>query len=95
MTNSRGKKSPPKKVINVQAPLARSSRAPATKKVSTARRQSAETHLFEWKESWRDEYLKWLCGFANAHQLQGRVPHSLGQHEAAAHGQRSLDIPPA
>lgn len=21
----------------------------------------------EWKESWRDEYLKWLCGYANAH----------------------------
>lgn len=20
----------------------------------------------EWKASWRDEYLKWLCGFANA-----------------------------
>ena len=20
----------------------------------------------EWKESWRDEYLKWVCGFANA-----------------------------
>ena len=21
----------------------------------------------EWKESWRDEYLKWLFGFDNAH----------------------------
>lgn len=20
----------------------------------------------EWKASWRDEYLKWICGFANA-----------------------------
>jgi len=20
----------------------------------------------EWKESWRDEYLKWVCAFANA-----------------------------
>ena len=20
----------------------------------------------EWKESWRDEYIKWICGFANA-----------------------------
>jgi len=20
----------------------------------------------EWKQSWRDEYLKWICGFANA-----------------------------
>ncbi len=25
-----------------------------------------EHHQVEWKESWRDEYLKWLCGFANA-----------------------------
>ncbi|MDR0566355.1 MAG: ATP-binding protein [Prevotellaceae bacterium] len=20
----------------------------------------------EWKESWQDDYLKWICGFANA-----------------------------
>jgi len=26
----------------------------------------------EWKETWRDEYLKWICGFANA---QGGVLH--------------------
>ena len=32
----------------------------------TAKREKHETHLVEWKESWRDEYLKWLCGFANA-----------------------------
>ena len=25
-----------------------------------------EHQEIEWKESWRDEYLKWLCGFANA-----------------------------
>lgn len=25
-----------------------------------------ENQLVEWKESWRDEYLKWVCGFANA-----------------------------
>lgn len=25
-----------------------------------------ESQNTEWKESWRDEYLKWLCGFANA-----------------------------
>ncbi len=25
-----------------------------------------ESQLVEWKESWRDEYLKWICGFANA-----------------------------
>ena len=25
-----------------------------------------ETHIVEWQESWRDDYLRWLCGFANA-----------------------------
>ncbi|MEX0983392.1 MAG: ATP-binding protein [Bacteroidales bacterium] len=24
-----------------------------------------ENQNIEWKESWRDEYLKWICGFAN------------------------------
>lgn len=26
----------------------------------------SESQLIEYKESWRDEYLKWICGFANA-----------------------------
>jgi ATP-dependent DNA helicase RecG len=25
-----------------------------------------ESQHTEWKESWRDEYIKWICGFANA-----------------------------
>lgn len=25
-----------------------------------------ESQNIEWKESWKDEYLKWICGFANA-----------------------------
>ena len=25
-----------------------------------------ESQNIEWKVSWRDEYIKWLCGFANA-----------------------------
>lgn len=25
-----------------------------------------EHQSIEWKESWRDEYLKWICGFANS-----------------------------
>lgn len=25
-----------------------------------------EKQNIEWKESWRDEYLRWICGFANA-----------------------------
>jgi ATP-dependent DNA helicase RecG len=28
--------------------------------------QVHEDQHVEWKESWRDEYLKWICGFANA-----------------------------
>ena len=31
-----------------------------------------ESQQVEWKESWRDEYLKWICGFANA---QGGALH--------------------
>lgn len=26
----------------------------------------SENQNIEWKESWRDEYLKWICDFANA-----------------------------
>lgn len=26
----------------------------------------AETQIIEYKSVWRDEYLKWICGFANA-----------------------------
>ena len=29
--------------------------------------QMTESQNAEYKESWRDEYLKWVCGFANAH----------------------------
>ena len=25
-----------------------------------------EDQNIEWKENWRDDYLKWICGFANA-----------------------------
>lgn len=26
----------------------------------------AEKHNVEWKEVWKDKYLNWICGFANA-----------------------------
>ena len=26
----------------------------------------SESQLIEYKESWREEHLKWICGFANA-----------------------------
>ena len=25
----------------------------------------SESQLIEYKESWHDEYLKWICGFVN------------------------------
>ena len=25
-----------------------------------------EHQIIEWKESWHDEYLEWVCGYANA-----------------------------
>lgn len=28
--------------------------------------KNSESQNIEYKESWRDEYLKWICGFANA-----------------------------
>lgn len=28
--------------------------------------KSKESQNIEWKESWKEEYLKWICGFANA-----------------------------
>ena len=35
-----------------------------------------EKQNIEWKESWRDEYLKWICGFANAYFLTGDIEAS-------------------
>ncbi|NLI08476.1 MAG: ATP-binding protein, partial [Thermotogaceae bacterium] len=28
---------------------------------------SKENQAVEFKESWRDDYLRWVCGFANSH----------------------------
>ena len=35
--------------------------------VKFKRNMLSESQNIEYKESWRDEYLKWICGFANAH----------------------------
>ncbi len=32
-----------------------------------------ENQHIEWKEYWRDEYLKWICGFANAFFRAGLI----------------------
>jgi len=31
----------------------------------------SESQNIEWKKSWHDDYLKWVCGFANA--FGGRI----------------------
>jgi len=28
--------------------------------------KTKENQNIEWKKNWKDEYLKWICGFANA-----------------------------
>ena len=28
--------------------------------------KNEESQNIEWKQSWHDDYLKWICGFANA-----------------------------
>ena len=28
--------------------------------------KDAESQNIEWKQLWKDDYLKWICGFANA-----------------------------
>lgn len=30
-----------------------------------------ENHDIEWKESWREDYLKWVRGIANAEEAAG------------------------
>ena len=32
----------------------------------TRKTNMEENQNVEWKTKWRDEYLKWICGFANA-----------------------------
>ena len=34
--------------------------------VYTKYMKEKEHQSIEWKESWQDEYLKWICGYANA-----------------------------
>lgn len=39
-------------------------------------RSDVESQHTEWKASWRDYHLRWVCGFANAEGgvLAGRTP---------------------
>jgi len=39
-----------------------------------------ESQNIEWKHAWHDDYLKWICGFANAQGgLDGFMPRSGAQ----------------
>ncbi len=51
-----------------------------------------ENQHTEWKESWRDEYLRWVCGFANAEGgslVIGR--NDAGQAVGVANAERLLE----
>ena len=47
---------------------------------------NAENQNIEYKESWRDEYLKWICGFANAQGGKAKL------HEPHASNARNKNI---
>lgn len=47
---------------------------------------NAENQNIEYKESWRDEYLKWICGFANAQGGKTKL------HEPHASNARNKNI---
>ncbi|WP_407058550.1 helix-turn-helix domain-containing protein [Syntrophotalea acetylenica] len=36
-----------------------------------------ESQNIEWKQSWHDDYLKWICGFANAQRLRRMMRYEL------------------
>jgi ATP-dependent DNA helicase RecG len=54
-----------------------------------------ENQSIEWKQSWRDEYLKWVCGFANAQGGTLEIgKNDLGEVVGVPHAARLLeDIP--
>ena len=45
---------------------ARPERSEGNTRKKQKERTMSESQNIEYKESWRDEYLKWICGFANA-----------------------------
>jgi len=46
----------------------------------------------EWKAAWRDEYLKWICGFANAEDGVLEIGHSYaGEPVGVAYAARLLE----
>ena len=54
-----------------------------------------ESQNIEWKQSWHDEWLKWICGFANAEGgvlVIGRDDQ--GQPVGAADARRLLEVLP-
>ncbi|MFH1881594.1 MAG: hypothetical protein ABIL62_02625 [Planctomycetota bacterium] len=51
-----------------------------------------ESQNIEWKESWRDEYIKWICGFANANGRAYRVGPSQAANIACNDVEYQADI---
>lgn len=36
-----------------------------------------ESQNIEWKQSWHDDYLKWICGFANEQGGDGMMRYEV------------------
>ena len=57
-------------IAALETKLAKARQSQAGHDAGTADRKDSagmkESQHTEWKENWRDEYLRWICGFANA-----------------------------
>lgn len=54
-----------------------------------------ESQNIEWKESWRSDYFKWICGFANAQGgtlFIGKDNKGVIKHLSNAHWKVSICI---
>ena len=51
-----------------------------------------ECQNVEYKRSWKDEYLKWICGFANAQDIPNKITTTMGLVvDVDLHEQEGLD----
>ena len=57
-------------ITALEAKLSKARQTQARHDAGTPQREDSpgmkETQHTEWKQNWRDEYLRWICGFANA-----------------------------
>ncbi len=56
---------------------------------------TSESQNIEWKQSWNDDYLKWICGFANAQGGRIYIGKDNGGKTVGLHNARKLleDLP--